>query len=440
MKIPQKPPGWKKILEDIPTDTLKKILNDEKIRDFVNKYSMRHIHWDELRYRNIPNNTKPEFIWVIMKVFRDQNYKTLILGNIEFKYLLTDETQRKLHNIDKCAAGNIETDFGKIDTEGKEKYIINSLMEEAIASSQLEGAATTRRIAKEILMKNKKSLNYDEEMIINGYKTIRKIVKMKKDEPMTPELVLDLQEGITRGTFEDCKECAGKFRDSNDIIIADNQSDRVLYKPPDYKQVPELIEEFCKFANDDESVFIHPIIKGIILHFLIGYIHPFNDGNGRTARAIFYWYVLTRGYWLFEFMPISRILLRSKANYTRSYLHTETDENDLTYFINYNLSAIEEARGEMEDYIRRKQKEREEAKELWDKKEGINLRRADILKRFMKNPEKYFVINEIMNTYGVAYETARSDLLHLTELDYLEKKLIKKKFVFRLKNKELLEN
>jgi len=91
----------------------------------------------------------------------------------------------------------------------------------------------------------------------------------------------------------------------------------VYHTPPDYNKIPDLMEEFCKFASTDEDDFIHPLIKGIILHFLIGYIHPFTDGNGRCARSIFYWYMLSRGYWLFEYMPISRILLHSKKNMQR---------------------------------------------------------------------------------------------------------------------------
>jgi len=56
-------------------------------------------------------------------------------------------------------------------------------------------------------------------------------------------------------------------------------------------------------------------------------------------------------------MSISRILLRSKVSYGMAYLYTETDDNDLTYFINYNLNAVEEALHDMEEHITKKQKE-----------------------------------------------------------------------------------
>src|SRR5690606_38521621 len=120
---------------------------------------------------------------------------------------------------------------------------------------------------------------------------------------------------------------------------------------------------FCDFANDKEKIdfFLHPITKGIILHFLIGYIHPFVDGNGRTARTIFYWYLLKHGYWLIEFMSVSRIILSSKAQYSRAYLHTEQDENDLTYFVHYNLRCIHLALEDLKRYIKRKSEEKQSA-------------------------------------------------------------------------------
>jgi len=304
-------------------------------------------------------------------------------------------------------------------------------MEEAIASSQLEGAATTRKIAKEILRQKKKPRNYSEQMIINGYETIQKITKMK-DVPITPEIILGLHKNITKNTLKD-KNDEGRFRDNNEIVVGDPlEYKKIYYTPPDYKKINGLMEEFCEFASNDDGAFIHPVIKGIILHFLIGYIHPFNDGNGRTARTIFYWYMLSKGYWLFEYMSISRIILRSKTRYGLSYLHTETDENDLTYFIIYNLNAIEEALYDMESYINKKQKEYSEALNLIKSIKDINLRQAEILKEFMRNPEKNFVIKEIMTTYNVAYDSARNDLLHLTELGYLEKIKIKNKFIFGL--------
>jgi Fic family protein len=63
---------------------------------------------------------------------------------------------------------------------------------------------------------------------------------------------------------------------------------------------------------------------------MLGYEHPFEDGNGRTARALFYWSMLNQGFWLTEFLTVSKILRKAPAKYARSFLYTEQDSNDLT--------------------------------------------------------------------------------------------------------------
>ncbi|MCK5025390.1 MAG: Fic family protein [Nanoarchaeota archaeon] len=435
MKIPNTPPKFTEILSNSKENILQ-LLEKPNIAKFITKCQVEYVHWDQLRYKNIPQNVKPEHIWAIIKFLRFNQAKLFDFESWAFQFMLTDESQRRLHLLDKGAAGNLETGLESMNTSGRERYILSSLMEEAIASSQLEGAATTRKLAKEMLRKKKKPKNYSEQMIVNGFKTIQKIVKIR-GEKINPQIILELQKEITQNTMKDETD-SGKFRDNNDIVVGDPLDvDKIYHSPPNYKKVPKLIEAFCEFANDDNHIFIHPIIKGILLHFLIGYIHPFNDGNGRTARTIFYWYVLTRGYWLFEYMAISRILLRSKKKYALAYLYTETDDNDLTYFINYNLQAIEESLHDMEKHIAQKQKEQAEAMNLIKNIKNINLRQAEILKEFIKEPDKGFSISEILTSYNVAYDTARNDLLYLTRLGYIEKINVQNKFIFKLNKKNI---
>jgi Fic family protein len=435
MKKPEKPINTEEILDKHHSEIFK-LMNDKQVMEFVIKCNREYLHWDQLRYKATPNNILPEYIWVILKLLRGSQYTPFMFGSWAFHYALLDDFQKKLHILDMGTAGRLGSELESIGN-GRERYIISSLMEEAIASSQLEGAVTTRPVAKEMLRLKKKPTNYSEQMIVNGYQTLQKILTTKQ-KTITPEFILELHKSITQDTLKD-KKYEGIFRDNNEVVVGDAlELEKVYYVPPDYKQIPALIQRFCAFANDDDHEFIHPIIKGIILHFLMAYIHPFEDGNGRTARTLFYWYVLSRGYWLFEYMPISRILLRSRVKYGLSYLYTETDDNDLTYFIEYNLTSIEEAVKDMNKYIARKQKEQQEALKLIKSLGNINLRQAEILKDFIKDSEKGFVVNEIMTKYGVAYDTARNDLLHLTQLGYLEKMKIQKKFIFKLSKKNIL--
>ncbi len=392
--------------------------------DAVFKYNKKYLHWDELKRRDLPID--PLHVWILMKTLREKDMKYVSFDDLRLKYNLLDDFLEKLHFLDKSAAGSISSDLDSLPQD-RDQFIINSLMEEAIASSQLEGAAVTRTLAKKMLREKRKPATKDERMILNNYITMKRITQIK-DKDLTPELILEIHKTITGGTLEDPGD-EGRFRDNNDIRVFDLRGN-VLHTPPDFALIGELIEKLCTFANNDGEQFIHPVIKGIILHFLIGYIHPFNDGNGRTARSLFYWYMLRKDYWLFEYMAVSRAIKDTRGQYNRAYQYTESDENDLTYFIRYNLAAVKTAVDNIQRYIEKKQGESKQALAILQKNEGLSLRQAEIVKSLIKNPGKPVTIKEIVETYRVAYGTARNDLFHLEELGYLAKQKSGKEYIF----------
>lgn len=427
MKLPVVPEFSKEALE-----AAGKFLQDDQVAGLVHEYNERYLHWEELKYRKLPQD--PIIIWNLMKISRALEAKSLKFGNWVFKYNLIDEFQEKLHILDKSAAESLLNSLEDLH-DNTRKYVISSLMEESIASSQIEGAATTREIAKRMLQENRKPKNKDEKMIVNNYATMKHILDLKS-EAITPDKILEIHRLITNGTL-DKLEYEGNFRENNETVVYSHDG-TILHKPVEYSEVPELIGELCDFANNEGKYFIHPVIKGIIIHFLVGYIHPFNDGNGRTARALFYWYLLKNDYWLFEYTAISRVINNSKKQYRNAYLYTESDRTpndsgDLTYFIKYNLDCIKKALDEILEYLERKQKEQSQALEIITKSGDLTLRQAEILKQFFKQPEKPVTIKEIVITYSVAYATARSDLFQLEKLGYVEKRKVGKEFIFVFK-------
>jgi Fic family protein len=152
---------------------------------------------------------------------------------------------------------------------------------------------------------------------------------------------------------------------------------------------------------------------------MIGWIHPFTDGNGRTARALFYWYMLKNGYWLTEYLSISRIIKGSKTQYEKAYLYTESDDNDMTYFIHYHLKTMEKAFAALKEYINKKQREVVQAARFL-KIPGINDRTAQLLKILHEDPDRVFNSKEIENRFGISNFTARADLKQMVELGFMD--------------------
>jgi Fic family protein len=334
---------------------------------------------------------------------------------------------KSLHKFDLHIGGVMEG-RAVIPQDDRNRYLISSIMEEAIASSQLEGAATTREIAKQMLRTNRKPNTLDEKMILNNYLTIKRVLEIK-DKPFSKELILELHSIVSKDTLE-LKSNEGKFRDNNNVNVVDGVTGEIFYMPPTCDKLEQLMSDFCEFANHKSEIeFIHPIIKGIILHFLIGYIHPFVDGNGRTARAIFYWYLISQGYWLVEYMSISKIIIRAPAQYAKAYLHCEYDDNDLTYFIEYNLRSMDLALISLQSYIKRKVMEKENLFYLIQN-ENVNERQAELLRGLIVDNKKGFTIKEVQGRFNISYQTARTDLLGLENIGYIKERKFGKRLIF----------
>jgi Fic family protein len=427
MKKPETPPNGK--LKKEEREVLFELLEDDKSLEKLFEVEKDYPYWEKFKHKTKGFETDSKLLWKFIKLQRERNVSKIKVSDINgfnFKYNISGKTLKRLHEFDLNLGGILEG--GSIIPEkDKDRYLISSLMEEAIASSQLEGAVTTREVAKAMLRTKRKPKNHSEKMIINNYSTIKEILSLK-NEKLTPEIIKRLHGIISKGTLDDSNN-EGKFRVNDDVKVVDVTGE-VFYDPPSHIHIDELMDDFCKFANSDrDNDFIHPIIRGIILHFLIGYIHPFVDGNGRTARAIFYWYLISRGYWLVEFLSISRIIIKSPSQYAKAYLFTEYDENDLTYFIDFNLKSMDLALKSLKEYIKRKVSEKKNLFKII-KSIDVNERQAEIIKQVINEPEVILSINEVQGKFGTSYQTARTDLLELESLGYLNSKSVGKKSIF----------
>lgn len=409
-KIPPKPDP------EVLSQLLPKFYQNEDFKKKIEDYNEKYLYWDELKYR-VTNPDERNDIWAMMKVFRSLRLDTVPYSPINLKYQLMPEILQSLHEYDRYLSGTIQIHNKELKLE--ERYIVRSLIEEAIASSILEGAVTTRRAAKEMLERKKPPRNEGELMVLNNFETLQ-LIKKRVKEPLTPELFLEIQKSVTQNTIRD--EDVGHFRDCNDVWVQDPLYGTVHHIPPDCGLINDLINELCHFINNtDGKRFIHPIIKGIILHFLIGYIHPFNDGNGRTARSLFYWFTISQGYWLMEYLSISQIILKSKNQYALAYLYSEFDELDLTYFIRYNLECMNNALGELIEYLEKMQESQLKAQNIARSQRELTQRQAEILIELVENLNLEYTILQLSEKFAISRETARTDLQFLEKIGLITK-------------------
>ncbi len=392
------------------------ILVNPNFKTLFNKIDREYLYWDRLKYQ-VPVDINPTLFWKAVKTKRNLTAKTLVFGKTRFKFSITDKMQEMLHNLDLNLGGSLGTK-GIIPEKDKRFYLLNSIMEEAIASSQMEGASTTRKVAKDMLRKQLKPKNKGQQMISNNYTTIQYLVE-NKSMSFSIEQLKDIQRLITHNTLSESVH-EGSFRTSDDVMVIDSITGDIAHTPPSFTEINKWLIDLCDFANDnDNGFFIHPLVKGIIIHFMLSYIHPFVDGNGRTARSLVYWYMIKKGYWLTEYLSISRIIYRSKKRYEAAFLYTENDENDLSYFIQYNLEALEKAYDELKIYLQRKISEQNDLLYFKEISE-INERQAQILKTLTDKPKTIFTAKELTTLFNVSSKTTRKDLQHLVRLGLMQ--------------------
>jgi len=389
---------------------------NESLSILIDKINEGYEYWDTVKYKKCPKNLSSKKLWAYVKASRVRNMIS-VWDKYGIKFGITNQMQRLCHEFDMNFGGYWGAS-SIISEENKERYLVSSLMEEAIFSSQMEGAATTRRVAKDMLRKKMTPKDKSQQMIANNYQTIQFVVQ-NQDTPLTVELLQHIHKLMTENTLDDPND-AGQFRRNDDVVVENGITHEIVHRPPSYTELPSFVEDLCDFFNEEKPrVFIHPIIRGIIIHFMIAYMHPFVDGNGRTARALFYWYMLKQKYWLTEYLSISRVIAKSKKSYEKSFQYTEADNNDIGYFVAYNLRVLDLSFKQLQGYLKRKQEEKKAANtflQLGD----INDRQAQIIKMFVDNPKEVITVKDIQIKFFVTATTAKGDIMGLVERGLLD--------------------
>src|SRR3989344_1299016 len=197
-------------ISGIKPEEIFKFLEDEKVRDIVAKSMYpEYLYWDKVKYKELPNDYKPEVAWAAIKFIRN--------------------------NV----------------LQRRESFITRGVMEEAIASSQLEGANTTRRVAKQMLREGRKPRNKSEQMIVNNYQAMLFIEDTLKSEKLTIDRVKDIQAILTKGTLESATD-EGQFRtDKDNIVVQDGGDGTIYHVAPNEKFTRHELERLVAYANDE---------------------------------------------------------------------------------------------------------------------------------------------------------------------------------------------
>lgn len=414
MRIPQNPPElndliakWKRPRRLV--EILSQIQNS-KTRD-------SYLHWDDLRLKTPPPGMSRREWWLGLKISRLSLLKPIVLDDRAgkpFQFGLPETVIKGLHKIDLSAVGMVNAPEPIANLpRARDFYLVRAWMEEAIASSQLEGAGTAREVAKELIRSGQSPRDAGERMILSNFAAMQRIRELKSLK-LTPKLVCEIHKLVTEGTLDD-PTAAGRFRRSGETASLVAPFGEARHQPPPAEKLSKRMEQMCALANGaPKNSYVHPVVRAILLHFWLAYDCPFVGGNGRTARALFYWAMLRNRYRLFEFISISARLRKSPAQYGKSFLYAAADDNDLSYILAAQIQVICQAIQDLHTYIERKTAENKKVESEIRVPNLFNRRQIEIIRHALKHPDQRYTFQGHAMSHGVVYETARTDLLNLS--------------------------
>lgn len=398
----------------------------------------RYLHFDECRFR-FPAGLDAALAWSVIKTARsDQLSPALMLGEPAYSccYLHTPAMHMAVSECDRHATEALLELMCSQDDEGNHlQVLLTDLMEdEAISSSQLEGAAISTKVAKALLKCSRVPRSIDEKMIIGNFKMMN-FAWENRDKDLSEELITELHKLGVEG-IDDDKYHPGAFKNTDDVVVGDGGE--VVHQPPPVAGLPERMGQLCDWINTDYTdgvtkAYMHPVIKAMILHFAIGYEHPFHDGNGRVARSLFYWFMFKKGFSAFRYISISTLLKKATIQYGKSYLYTETDGMDLTYFLDYQCRVLARAISKFtETYEKTAQSIMEFNAFLFQSGlyNKLSEKQRVVLNVAKQGVATEFTVSQVKDNLGCAYNTAATVLKGLVELGIFRKQKVGSEWVY----------
>ncbi|WLI76659.1 Fic family protein [Kosakonia sp. H02] len=383
----------------------------------------RYLPWDEFQFR--VKGADPVLAWSFTRRARSSAMQFIDYANEQGQQAGFNKTSRidaLCEQVDKyTTAQALNQQHERL--QGIGVALSQLQFDEAITSSQLEGANTTTLIARNMLATGRKPRTESEQMIVGNARLMAEI-SAHLAEPLTPALIRHFH-AVGMAGIDDAKYTPGDYRITDDIVIADYDGN-IVHQPPAASQIAMRLEKVCHWVNN-RDVYVHPLIRACSLHFMIAHEHPFRDGNGRTSRALFYWYMLKSGYDVFRYISISRLLYAAPVKYAHSYQHTETDNMDLTYFLDYQADIISRAINHFYKYIEsliRRRVEMDQRLFASGAISRLSQRQVTLFNIMLAQPGMAITAARVCESLGVSDNTARNDLRALVREGLVEERKI----------------
>jgi Fic family protein len=254
----------------------------------------------------------------------------------------------------------------------------------------------------------------DKQEVLNYINTLNKIGILTKHNVLTEKDFLKMHRMVTKDTLDDPADC-GMYR-KRYVVVANARSGEVVYRPPKNEDVPKLVKDLIEWVNSKQTQELDSIIEAGIAHYEFVRIHPFIDGNGRTARILATWILYTRGFDTKQFFSLDDYYDADRPAYYAALQSVHQGTGDLTKWLEYFVEGVDASVAVVKERVIRLSSER-----LRKAKKG----QIALTERQMKivefiNQRGKITNRDVQRMFKLSDEGALKEIKKLIKLDVIE--------------------
>jgi len=178
----------------------------------------------------------------------------------------------------------------------------------------------------------------DKQEVLNYLKVLENLGKLTDDKKIAQKDILSIHRMLTKETLENNSDC-GKYR-SRYVVVGNRLTREIIFKPPSNKDVPKLMKNLVEWLNSEEAKELDSVIEAGIAHYEFVRIHPFVDGNGRTARVLATLILYLRGFDAKQFFCLDDYYDSNRQAYYRALQSVDQKTLDLTGWLGYFVKGV----------------------------------------------------------------------------------------------------
>ena len=321
------------------------------------------------------------------------------------KFIITPKINKALVEIERVRGF---LDAVKLKDDWIADMQKKALILESHHSTHIEGTALNLEQAQSILEGKKlKGINRDDEKELLNYKKAMDFIAkyIGKDDPIAEGIIRELHKIVVKGVRGD-KADPGNYRKIQNYVV-NSLTREIIYTPPGPIEVPHLMREFVDWINRVEDM--SPVLTAGIAQFQFVHIHPFIDGNGRTARLLSTLILYKTGYDFKRLFSISEYYDKDRPGYYKAIQTVRNNDMDMSVWLEYFVTGL---RSQMEE-IQEKGKQiiKQDTALQKIKRAGLNARQEKAVKYLLRKGS--ISVNEYQSAVSCIRRTAQRDLDNL---------------------------